>query len=95
MSQWKKRTKDIEIPGRSKLNRLKCDVCGYEFVPSRKERYSVKENRIQGGLASAIQGSSEEPKVYDCFDCPACGCQMVAKERLRKVKEDLEVGTCE
>lgn len=95
MSQWKKRTKDIEIPGMNKLNKLKCDVCGHEFVPSRKERYSAKENRIQGGLVSAMQGSSEEPKVYDCFDCPACGCQMVAKERLRKVKEDLEVGTCE
>lgn len=31
-----------------------------------------------------MSGNYDEPKIYDAMDCPACGCQMVLKERLRK-----------
>lgn len=37
-------------------------------------------------------GSTAEENLYDAFDCPMCGCQVIAKERKRDyisfVKED-------
>ena len=43
------------------------------------------------GLAVAF-GSTAEECLYDAFDCPMCGCQVIAKERKRDyisfVKED-------
>lgn len=88
MSEWKKRTKNIEIPGMDKLKKIRCTICGKEFVPNKEEKYCAKENRIQGGLSAALSGSPEESRLYDCFDCPVCGCQIVAKERLRKDEKD-------
>lgn len=32
------------------------------------------------GLAVAF-GSTAEESLYDSFDCPMCGCQIIAKER--------------
>ena len=29
-------------------------------------------------------------KYYDCFDCPECGCQIVAQERLAATPECVE-----
>lgn len=37
MSDWKKRPREIEIPGMNKLNKIKCTVCGNEFVPTKKK----------------------------------------------------------
>lgn len=34
------------------------------------------------GLAVAF-GSTAEEGLYDTFDCPMCGCQVIAKERKR------------
>ena len=53
---------------------MKCNVCGHEFTPKKEDRYvATKTNyHLIGGVLTTI---------HDCFDCPECGCQIVAQER--------------
>ena len=53
---------------------MKCNVCGHEFTPKKEDRYvaTKTECRLIGGIATTM---------HDCFDCPECGCQIVAQER--------------
>lgn len=60
---------------------LKCKVCGTEF-PAIEERHYIARDNGKTGLSSAF-GSNDEEKIYDSFDCPMCGCQVVAQERKR------------
>lgn len=60
---------------------LKCKVCGIEF-PAIKERHYIARDNGKTGLSSAL-GSNDEEKIYDSFDCPMCGCQVVAQDRKR------------
>ncbi len=60
---------------------LKCKVCGTEF-PAIKERHYIARDNGKTGLSSAF-GSNDEEKIYDSFDCPMCGCQVVTQERKR------------
>jgi len=64
-----------------KTKMLTCDICGAEFVPSIKLHYISSDLR-KTGLAATF-GSTDEPSQYDTFDCPNCGCQVVAKTRKR------------
>lgn len=57
---------------------MKCNVCGHEFAPKKENRY-VSEERAAGFF--------QVTKYYDCFDCPECGCQIVAQERLTPIPE--------
>lgn len=63
---------------------LKCKICGTEFPPVKENHYVARENEVVGGLNQLSSGKKEQ-KVYDCFDCPMCGCQVVAQERKRKM----------
>ena len=60
---------------------LKCKICGTEF-PAIKERHYITRDNGKTGLSSAF-GSNDEVKIYDSFDCPMCGCQVVAQDRKR------------
>lgn len=60
---------------------LKCKVCGTEF-PAIKERHYICRDGGKIGLLAAF-GSNDEEKIYDSFDCPMCGCQVVAQDRKR------------
>jgi len=60
---------------------LKCKICGTEF-PAIKERHYIARDNGKIGLSSAF-GSNDEEKIYDSFDCPMCGCQVVAQDRKR------------
>ena len=60
---------------------LKCKICGTEF-PAVKERHYVARDNGKTGLSSAF-GSNDEEKIYDSFDCPICGCQVIAQDRKR------------
>ncbi len=60
---------------------IKCNVCGCEFNAVVERHYIARDNG-NVGLVAAFQSNSEE-KLYDAFDCPACGCQVVAQERKR------------
>ena len=51
---------------------MKCKVCGNEFEALKENKYIVKDNSILTG----------KEQLYDCFDCPKCGCQVIGKVRM-------------
>ena len=63
---------------------LKCKICGTEFPAIKDKHYTTRDNGANGGLSQSLNGKQEE-KLYDCFDCPNCGCQVIAQERKRKL----------
>lgn len=60
---------------------LECKVCGCKFNAVAEKHYISRDNG-KTGLAIAFSSNAEEG-LYDTFDCPMCGCQVVAKERKR------------
>lgn len=60
--------------------KIKCKICGCEFVPVIEKHY-VSRDCGKTGLSETFNHSEE--KLYDTFDCPACGCQIIAQERKR------------
>ena len=55
---------------------MKCNVCGHEFTPKKENKYIASQQTApMFGLT----------KYYDCFDCPECGCQIVAQERYSEI----------
>lgn len=60
---------------------IKCKICGYEFIPVIDKHYITRDNG-EFGISTAFK--RVEGNIYDAFDCPACGCQIVAQERKRK-----------
>lgn len=60
---------------------MKCHVCGTEF-PAIRERHYIARDLTKTGLAAAIS-SNDEPALHDSFDCPNCGCQVIAQPRKR------------
>ena len=57
-----------------------CCVCGRDFPLITEESYIARDKK-QVGLAPIL--NSEEPILYDAFDCPHCGCQNIMQERKR------------
>ena len=64
------------------MNKIKCNVCACEFIPE-KDKHYISRDCTKTGL-SAIGGGLEET-LYDTFDCPQCGCQIVIQERKRQL----------
>ena len=62
---------------------LKCKICGTEF-PAIKEQHYIATSDVSRLVLSPLL-EKEERKVYDCFDCPMCGCQVIAQERKREM----------
>ena len=55
---------------------MKCNVCRHEFTPKKENKYIASQRTApMFGLT----------KYYDCFDCPKCGCQIVAQERYEDI----------
>lgn len=59
---------------------IKCKICGYEFTPVIDKHYIARDNG-EFGISTAFKRI--EGNIYDVFDCPACGCQIIAQERKR------------
>lgn len=59
---------------------MKCKVCGCDFPPVHEKHYVARDNEKSGLVATL---DSIEGKLYDAFDCPMCGCQVIAQERKR------------
>ena len=59
---------------------IKCKFCGCEFTPVIDKHYITRDNG-ESGISTAFK--HVEGNLYDTFDCPACGCQIVAQERKR------------
>lgn len=70
---------------------LKCKVCGKEFEAN-LERHYVARDIGKTGLAAAF-GNNDEENLYDAFDCPYCGCQLIAQERKRDFLQNLTYTT--
>ena len=65
---------------------LKCKICGFDYSPMINEHYVSRDNS-ESGIATAIKKT--EGNLYDTFDCPVCGCQMIAQERKRVYNETI------
>jgi hypothetical protein len=57
-----------------------CKVCGKYFRANKENKYEVTVRPV--GLSALV----EETKIYECFDCPKCGCQNIVNIK--------EVGNC-
>lgn len=66
--------------------KIKCKICGCEFNPIIEKHY-VSRDTSRTGVVTAF--SNDEEKLYDTFDCPECGCQVIAQERKRNYIPDL------
>ena len=63
------------------MKKIKCKVCDCEFVPQVKEHYIARTDGKTGVVA--VFQSNDETGLFDAFDCPQCGCQVIAQERKR------------
>lgn len=59
---------------------IECKICGAEFTPTKEMHYIAREKGITG-LTVIVK--NDESEIYDAFDCPQCGCQLVAQNRYR------------
>lgn len=66
-----------------KQDMVQCLCCGHVFSPDKEMRYTARDNKPGQQLFAVCA----ETKQYDAFDCPQCGCQIIAGERLRPVDE--------
>ena len=63
---------------------MKCSVCGFEFEAVKEIHYIA---RVKGSKGfSNFFGET----IFDAFDCPKCGCQIVVQERKRILEEVME-----
>ena len=62
------------------IEMLKCKICGTEFPAVQGRHYIGRDCSISGGINQSVNGKKEET-IYDCYDCPQCGSQVVAQER--------------
>lgn len=66
-----------------------CKICGSNIELTEERRYTARERLVHGAVNVVKE---EEPKIYDAFDCPTCGCQYIAQERKHR---DEEIEMCE
>lgn len=59
---------------------LECKVCGTKFKALAEKHYIAKDNARTGAI---VVLSNDEEKIYDAYDCPICGSQIIAQERKR------------
>ena len=62
---------------------LECKICGCKFNAV-EERHYISRDNGKSGLAVAF-GSEPEEKLYDTFDCPSCGCQIVVRNERESI----------
>ena len=64
---------------------LKCKICGTEF-PAIKEKHYIAKDPGTTGAVRAVYNNEE--KIYDAYDCPMCGSQIIVQERKRNFEPD-------
>ena len=55
---------------------VKCSICGEQVELRKENRYEVV---IEAGVLQKSLGAKDH--LYEAFDCPHCGCQMLMQER--------------
>ena len=75
---------------------LKCKICGTEFPAIKERHYIARDNNKTGAV---VVFSKDEEKIYDAYDCPLCGSQIIAQERKRNFEsysiDDFSDDECE
>lgn len=61
-----------------------CEFCGTEIPMTVDNHYIGRDDGDTPSAVNSLFSTSNEEQLYDCFDCPTCGCQMVAQTRKRK-----------
>ena len=64
---------------------IKCSTCGEQIELKKENRYEVV---IEAGALQRSLGFKDH--VYEAFDCPHCGCQMLMHERF-PVKDKIKI----
>ena len=62
MREWNTGRRKIHIPDMENLNKLKCRVCGKEFIPLNKNRYTAKETVKKEGLRQLFRENQKALK---------------------------------
>lgn len=68
---------------------LECKVCGCKFNPVKQNHYIARDNEKVSSLIATFS-SDVESTLHDAFDCPQCGCQIVAQQRKRVYRTRLD-----
>ena len=55
-----------------------CKVCGFRFELLKENKYLASESK---SLSDAL---TKAAYIYECYDCPKCGCQMSVNIRMPK-----------
>ena len=63
---------------------IKCSICGEQVELRKENRYEVV---IEAGVLQKSFGARDQ--LYEAFDCPKCGCQMLIQERF-PAKEEIK-----
>ena len=61
---------------------IKCSICGEQVELRKENRYEVV---IEAGTLQKSFGAKDH--LYEAFDCPHCGCQMLMQERFQAKNE--------
>lgn len=64
---------------------VKCSICGEQVELRKENRYEVL---IKASALQKYFGIKDQ--LYEAFDCPNCGCQMLMQERFQ-AKEEVKV----
>ena len=64
---------------------IKCSICGEQVELRKENRYEVV---IEAGTLQKSFGAKD--RLYEAFDCPHCGCQMLMQERF-PVKNEIKI----
>lgn len=53
---------------------IKCKVCGRLILLRAKDRYEIIKQ-------PSVLAFIKTPTIFECFDCPRCGCQNIVNTR--------------
>lgn len=59
-----------------------CKICGYRFELKKENKYLAHENKNVSDVFT------ETHYIYECFDCPECGCQLKVNIRMPQFFDD-------
>ena len=63
------------------MKKVKCKVCHTRFIPNKEAMYLSTEK-----AAPFTAVFSQPSRIYECFDCPRCGCQTAVNIRMTPVE---------
>lgn len=64
------------------MSQLECKVCDCKFNAIVERHYIARDKGKTGTYI--VFGPNSEDSLYDAFDCPVCGSQIIVQERKRK-----------